>query len=70
MQRSPAVGHDWGAAVPNALQKGPAHQEVHQDCCSVSHFSQKKKKKDLPIACAVMEALIWLRIQRPLVANH
>lgn len=36
LQWGPAVGDDWGAAVPNALQKGPAHQEVHQDCISVS----------------------------------
>lgn len=36
MQWHPAVGDDRGAAVPNALQTGSAHQEIHKDCCPVS----------------------------------
>lgn len=30
------MGDDRGAAVPAALQKGPTHQKVHQDCSTVS----------------------------------
>lgn len=33
------MGDDRGAAVPDALQEGPAHQEVHQDRCTVSSFA-------------------------------
>lgn len=39
LQRGPTVGDDRGAAVPDALQEGPAHQEVHQDRCTVSSFA-------------------------------
>lgn len=39
LQWSPNVGDDWGVAVSNALQKGPTHQEVHQDCCTVSSIA-------------------------------
>lgn len=36
LQRDPVVGDDRGAAVSAALQEGPTHQKVHQDCSTVS----------------------------------
>lgn len=83
MQWHPAVGDDRGAAVPNALQTGSAHQEIHKDCCPVSIVPPIPQQCDKRFTYRVFtlasptissnllqREMFYMGILHPPVANH